>query len=110
MARKRGGEMTIVDNQTRDFDDAFPPRHVDFDEIIEKILMMMYIFDDYARSRTSTTRVEGSKRTRDKETAATVLRRENGPLASPSLRAHTLSGPFLSPREVDIGGGELRRR
>ena len=68
------------------------------------------IFDDYARSRTSTTRVEGSKRTRDKETAATVLRRENGPLASPSLRARTLSGPFLSPREVDIGGGELRRR
>ena len=70
------------------------------------------IFDDYAQSRTSTTRVEGGKRPRDKETAATVLRRENGPLVSPSLSAsleRARSGPFLSPREVDIGGGELRR-
>ena len=53
------------------------------------------IFDDYARSRTSTTRVEGSKRTRDKETAATVLRRENGPLVSPSLSASLESARAL---------------
>ncbi len=53
------------------------------------------IFDDYARSRTSTTRVEGGKRTRDKETAATVLRRENGPLVSPSLSASLESARAL---------------
>ena len=54
----------------------------------------------------------GKRPRRDTETAAIVLRRENGPLVSPSLSAsleRARSGPFLSPREVDIGGGELRR-
>ena len=57
-------------------------------------------------------RVERGKRTRrDTETAAIVLRRENGPLASPLLSsAHAFWSLSLSQRKVGTGGGELRRR